>query len=175
MTDNAAERIWAIADKDARGGRQPCGLWRETEILQDSTDAIFHHKPVEYVRADLYAAVCAERDALKEQGEREGASAVDLMIRHMNRWKAAEAEVARLRAQINDDYGKRARAALQEKEKALDPAPDARTYEDGLEDAAKVAEHAHLKRVEGTVGGVIVQTRVYIAAAIRAMKGNSDE
>jgi hypothetical protein len=35
----------------------------------------------------------AERDALKEQGEREGASAVDLMIRHMNRWKAAEAKL----------------------------------------------------------------------------------
>jgi hypothetical protein len=35
----------------------------------------------------------AERDALKKQGEREGASAVDLMIRHMNRWKAAEAAI----------------------------------------------------------------------------------
>jgi hypothetical protein len=70
---------------------------------------------------------------------------------------------------------KDARAALQEKEKALKPAPYTRTYEDGLEDAAKVAEHAHLKRVEGTVGGVIVQTRVYIAAAIRAMKGQTND
>jgi hypothetical protein len=61
MTDNAPERIWTIADKDARGGRQPCGLWRETEILQDSTDAIFHHKPVEYVRADLCDPLQDER------------------------------------------------------------------------------------------------------------------
>lgn len=39
-----------------------------------------------------------------------------------------------------------------------------------LEEAAKLAEDAHLKRAEGTVGGVIVQTRANIAAAIRALK-----
>ena len=58
---SAPKRIWAIADKDARGGRQPCGLWRETEILQDSTDAIFHHKPVEYTRSDLCDPMQDER------------------------------------------------------------------------------------------------------------------
>jgi hypothetical protein len=52
MTD-VPERIWTVADKDERGGRQPCGLWRVTPIKQDSTDKIYHHSPVEYIRADL--------------------------------------------------------------------------------------------------------------------------
>jgi hypothetical protein len=88
---------------------------------------------------------------------------VKLDLQHMTDWGSEHFH------QAVYDTGNRIRAFLACHQK------EPRTYEDGLEDAAKVAEHAHLKRVEGTVGGVIVQTRVYIAAAIRAMKGNSDD
>lgn len=63
MSDNAPERIWAKPEHPDENGYG--GFWIKAKVAPS----------VEYIRLDLYTAVCAERDA-------------------------AEAEVARLKAAL---------------------------------------------------------------------------
>ena len=57
----APERIWAMSEKDERGGREAFGYFRNTAILNpDWHDRNYYHQQVEYVRADLSDALLRE-------------------------------------------------------------------------------------------------------------------
>ena len=88
MTDNAPERIWATYVDY----RKDWGNWQAIDVGL--------HRPAEYIRLDLYNAVCAERDKLKARN-RHLSGEYDVVLAgradEYDRAEAAEAEVERLR------------------------------------------------------------------------------
>lgn len=86
MTDNAPERIWANPDR-----------WIDRP---PSPHCFRSFEYVEYVCADLYTAVCAERDALDETC----ITWAEVSQRNYQRAKAAEAERDALSAQLDKKY-----------------------------------------------------------------------